>query len=295
MVPGCELPMHDGQACADQPETVFAELADLIRQAELSRDRSVQTAIGPSGIGVECTRWLLHMLNEDPEPAGDMPGGLVNHWAWVGTAIHDRLERDVQRSRETAGRFLTEITVTVGQIGGRPVKGHVDLADVFAKGVVDWKGCGKSSTQKMQSAIRKSGGVETYAKVGDFTIRGWRSGSPGQKYRVQLQSYGLGIMLTLGWAPAWVMNFFIPRNSTRQDAFRSGEVWFWTEPFNAQVALDALDRCNTLADLIRGVGIDAALAMFATEQCTESHCPWCPKVRQSAGPSTTADPFGSGL
>jgi len=296
-VPRCELPDHDGP-CADQPETVAAELADIIRHAELNRDRSVQTAIGPSGIGTECTRWLLHMLAETPEPTADMPGGLVNHWAWVGTAIHDRLERDVKRSPINVDRrFITEVTVTIGQIGGRPVKGHVDLVDKLALGVVDWKGCGKSSTQKMKAAIRKTGGVETVARVGDFAVPGFRGGHPGGKYRAQLQGYGLGVMLTLGILPAWVMNFFIPRNSTRVDAFRSGEVWFWSEPFNPQIAIDALDRCNGLHDLIKSVGLAAALDLFSAEQCTESHCPWCPKLRRepaSAAKSTTADPFGVG-
>ena len=295
-VPGCELPNHDGP-CADQPETVFAELADIIRHAELNRDRSVQKAIGPSGYGVECTRWLLHMLAEDDEPGAT---DIVNHWAWVGTAMHDRLERDVKASPiNNAGpspRFLTEITVTVGHVAGRPMKGHVDVTDAEVGGVVDWKGCGKSSTQKMQSHIRKTGGVEVVAKVGDFTVRGWRGGHPGQKYRRQLQGYGLGVMLT-GRPVKWVMDIFIPRNSTRVDAWRSGEVWFWSEPFDPQIAIDALDRCNGLHDLIQGVGLAAALDLFSAEQCTESHCPWCPKLRRepaSAAKSTTADPFGVG-
>ena len=293
--PGCELESHDGP-CIDQPETVAAALAEIIRHAELSRDRSVQTMIGPSGIGTECTRWLLHMLAED-EPQSSID--VVNHWAWVGTAIHDRLERDVKASLFNKDRrFATEVTVTVGQIAGRPVKGHVDLVDTLAgPGVVDWKGCGKSSTQKMKAAIRKTGGIETLAKLDDFAVPGFRGGHPGGKYRAQLQSYGLGVLLTLGIRPAWVMNYFIPRNSTREDAFRSGEVWFWTEPFDPQIAIDALARCNGLADLIAGVGLEAALAMFATEQCTESHCPWCPRQRREpadAVKSTTADPFGLG-
>lgn len=262
-------------AIIDQPQVIFEELCEIIRHEELNRPRSTQTTIGPSGLGVDCTRWLLHQLAETTEPETG-----VNWWAWVGTALHGRLEDVVRRDPvNLAGpepRFLVETEVLVGQVGGKPVIGHVDLYDTASHTVIDWKGCGKSSTQKFRTAIK-------------------RDGHPGNKYRVQLQAYGLGMLLT-GRPVRQVMNVFLPRNSTARDAFRSGEVWFWSEPFDPQIAIAALERANGLADLLGAVGLAAALAMFADEKCTESHCPWCPKTtgQQPAARSTTADPFGFG-
>ena len=260
----------------DEPQVIFEELCEIIRSEELNRPRSTHTMIGPSGMGTTCTRWLLHQIAETEEPAAG-----ANWWAWMGTAMHGRLEGVVRadpiQQAGPAPRFLIETDVTVGQVGGKPVIGHVDLYDTLSHTVVDWKSCGKSSTQKFRAAIK-------------------RDGHPGSKYRVQLQAYGLGMVLA-SHPVRQVMNVFLPRNSTRADAFASGEIWFWSEPFDPQIAIDALDRCNGLHDLIKSVGLAAALDMFSAEQCTESHCPWCPRQRRepaAAAKSTTADPFGIG-
>lgn len=252
----------------DRPETIFSELTEEIRSEELNRPRSTQRTIGPSGLGVECTRWLLHMLAKDDEPEQ-----WVNWWAWVGTAMHGRLEGIFRASPLQAfepSRWLIESEVTVGKIGDDLIVGHVDLYDTGSQTVIDWKGVGDSSTKKFQANIRKHG-------------------HPGDKYRVQLQAYGLG-MLIAGHPVRQVMNVYLPRNARSMR-----DIWFWSEPFNPQVALDALRRANGLHDLISTVGLAAALEMFQDAPCGESHCPWCPKARQSAAPSTSADPFGSGL
>lgn len=258
------------EAGIDHPLMVAADLLDEIRREELNRPRSVQRTIGPSGLGVECTRWLLHMLAETPEPAAP-----VGWYAWVGTAMHGRLEGILLGSEIQAlgpqPRWLVEQRVTVGQIGHRVIEGNVDAFDVPAKTVVDWKSTGASSTKKLQAAIRKTGGLAVESVVDGLFIRGFVGGWPSVKYRVQLQCYGLGMLLA-GHDVERVMDIFMPRNAAGMN-----DIWFWAEPFDAQVAMAALDRASGLAELIDMVGLDEALAMFADEPCTESHCPWCPK------------------
>jgi hypothetical protein len=162
------LPMLDAlpavsQSRGSDPTLLRDELRHIIADAITNHPRSLQAAIGPSGIGTPCTRKLAHRLLNTPEVSTRPP-------AWkptVGHAIHTWLEDAIRASNDPGEtRYLTELRVCIGQIGGVDITGNLDLYDRCTFTVVDWK------------------------SVGPSRLKHYRSKGPGQEYRVQIHSYG---------------------------------------------------------------------------------------------------------
>ncbi|GEM_PF-1189686 len=223
--------------------TAIAETyLDTIVDSIVNQPRSLQRTIGPSEIGKECDRALLHKLNGDEEPARpDIP------WApTIGTSVHDYLERafdqaSTPQGREP-GRWLTEERVEVGTIGRQVITGSTDLYDTWGKAVIDHKIIGASSRKK------------------------YRAHGPSHQYRVQAHTYGKG-WEDDGFPVRLVMIAFLPREGQLSDSF------IWSEPYDRSIAEDALARVNRLETLRATVGIDAALALYS--ECDDRWCPWC--------------------
>lgn len=246
---------------ADSPAVVWEELLDQIVKHMTEHPRSQQTRIGPSEIGNTCSRALAHAIHEDPEPERG-----PNWKAQIGTWAHAGFEQVFTESiyNHRTGpdgcfefpcpgkgpghkpRYLLEQKVVVGQIGGQDIGGSCDLFDVETGTVVDWKSKGKRTLQEHK-----------------------RHG-PGEKYRIQAHLYGRGWQLR-GYRVRTVMDVFFPRDGELSEAFP------WSEPYDEQVAITALDRCNQLHSLITLVGIDAALAMYP--ECDDPWCSWCRPAR----------------
>lgn len=138
--------------------------------------------------------------------------------AWlptIGTAVHRWLDDTIT---DCDCGWHTEKRVTVGIIGNRIIKGSCDL---FGKStVVDHKVTGANT-------------LKTVSRHG-----------PPQNYRVQGHLYGRGYELE-GEEVHHISLLFLPRNSpSLSDSI------YWTEPYNRDIALAALERADHLAQML---------------------------------------------
>lgn len=172
--------------------------------------------------------------------------------AWrpaVGTAIHAQLE---QWFRAHPALYLVEQRVQVAP----GIAGTCDLYDLDTGTVIDWKGGSQSR------------------------IKQYRANGAPQQYRIQAHLYGLGILRTLSHVPAHVAIVWLPRDGELRD------MHVWTEPWNPQVALDALARLAQIQADLDQLGLTAALDQHPT--CTDTWCGWC---RDTTRPTTLADAY----
>lgn len=201
------------------PVQAMAQVRGVIEDAVINSPRSLQKRIGPSEMGTSCTHCLAAKLAGWQESEQGM--------AWlpfIGTAVHAELERiisDHEAARNalhtTGARWLCEQRVTVGQIGGVEITGSTDLFDVAAGMPVDHKVVGPTKLKKVKAH------------------------GPGTTYRVQAHLYGRG-WVAAGYRVEHVAIWFLPRNDMR--GFDGGLLW--TEPYQEQIAVEALDRANRL-------------------------------------------------
>lgn len=230
---------HDHQ---DTAQKLGDDLLSNIITAIKHHPRSLQKVIGPSEMGVECSRAILHKLNQDTEPDRG-----VGWKPTIGTGVHAWLEDTFNSingdpGNQQHGRWLCELKVNVGTVGGTEIWGSVDLFDMWTGTVIDWK------------------------IVGNSTLRKYRTEGPSQQYRAQAHLYGQGYA-NAGQRVNMVAIAFLPREGELTDSF------IWTEPWNPQIAADTLARVDSLARLLAEVGIDQALAQFPP--CTDRWCDWC--------------------
>lgn len=214
-----------------------------VRTAIVEHPRSQQVALGPSEIGISCSRRLGYKLLHYPEP------DQVNWKATVGTAGHAWLETvfdadNLRQATQLGGqeRWLIETALDVATsptLG--TISGHCDLYDRLTGTVVDHK------------------------FVGPAMLKGYRSKGPSAQYRTQAHLYGLG------WAykkmPVTTVSImFLPRNGELADAH------FWSEPWQPQIALDALNRVEGIALAVKLRGAEA-LTILPT---ADNYCGNCP-------------------
>lgn len=240
----------------DRAKGIADQAFDIMIEAMVNQPRSLQKKIGPSEMGIECSRAILHKLAFTPEPARGP--------AWkpqVGTALHDQQERWFQaaaaKGAAEENRWLCEQSVVVGQIGGEDHKGSTDLFDSWGHAVGDWK------------------------FVGQSMLKHYKSKGPSQQYRTQAHLYGRGWALE-GWKVDLVMIFFIPRDGELTDSL------VWSEPYDESVALNALSRMNQLNGLLQAIGLEQALSLYP--ECEGRFCPWCSPGRKLTA-ATSTNPF----
>lgn len=179
-------------------------------------ERSQQSTMGPSEIGTPCDRRVAMSLLRLPRVN---PGG--DNWAsFVGTYGHTGLAEMLVWADAGSGRYVTEERV---EFPSRYVpKGTLDALDRMLTTVWDWKLMGQWSLDKLK-------------------IEG-----PSPQYRVQLHTYGYGLRIR-GEVVSDVALIGMPRDKSTLD-----DLYVWTEPYNPQVARDALARVarigETLAD-----------------------------------------------
>jgi hypothetical protein len=239
------------------PTLLRDELLHTIRAAITDTPRSQQTRIGPSEIGHPCDRWMSHKLRGTPEVNTRQAPWLPT----VGTAIHGWLEdvfiRDQFSAVRNGGepRWLLETEVSVGKVNGVEITGHCDLYDTVTATIVDWKTTGKTRLDK------------------------YRRHGPGEQYRVQAHAYGRGWQRA-GHPVDTVAICFLPRNAELTDT-----VW-WSEPYDEQIAVDALARAEVIAMANTALG-DAAPAAMATK---DHNCGYCGYFQVNATDLTKACP-----
>lgn len=255
------LPAHLDQRGLD-PDLTGDHLLWLITDAITNHPRSLQQRIGPSEIGHPCARRIGYKLLGQPEN-----DGAPNWKATVGTALHSWLEevieaanRRYEEDTQTGQvRYFTETKVTVGQILGEDIDGSCDVYDRATATVVDWKSVGPTQLTK-------------YKRFG-----------PGDQYRAQAHLYGRGWQAK-GLAVDAVMVVFLPRNG------ELAESYIWHEPYNEQVALDALQRANGIAIAAQALG-HAALTQLPT---ADAWCHMCPYHRARSTDLTQGCPGDAG-
>jgi hypothetical protein len=203
-------------------------------------------------MGHPCARRIAHKL------AGTPPVNTETSWRpTVGTAVHTWLERTFAASNQKLGetRWLIETTVEVGQVGEDHVTGSCDIYDRITALSNDWKIVGPNSLKK------------------------YRTQGPGQQYRTQGHLYGYG-WTRRGLPVDTVAITFLPSNGELADAV------FWHEPYDEQVALDAITRVDAIAGLVKAAGPLAPAAL----PTTDAWCTRCPYYLPAATELTEACP-----
>lgn len=226
----------------DEATAVGETYLDVIVDSIVNQPRSLQKRIGPSELGQDCRRAILHRLaGERPPKRADVP------WKpTIGTAVHDYLERVFDavsaENGSQPGRYLTEETVPVGTLGFEEITGSTDLYDTWGYTVLDHKIIGKSSMTK------------------------YRAHGPSEQYRRQAHLYGQG-WADEGWRVDLVMIAFLPREGELTDTY------LWSEPYNPRIAWETMQRAEQLDQLRKTLGLEGALALY--ERCTDRFCDWC--------------------
>lgn len=240
---------------------IKAELIDMVRWASANAPRSRQRAVGPSEIGVDCMRRLAYRY------AGAEPvNGAADPWfAFVGTAVHENLAIAIDRyNAEVLGppngsrdygqrRYWVEERVTAGA-DQHGVSGSCDLYDAERHVVIDHKVVGATALKK-------------YINHG-----------PSNQYRTQIHLYGLG-HAQAGRPVREVAIAFYPRSGYLTD------LHVWSEPYQPQVAHDALRRATTVRQLAAALPIGHIPAHPDQAACT-----WCPFYRPGGPADTTGCP-----
>lgn len=216
-----------------------AELTYFVEHAIHNAPRSLQKALGPSEIGIECARRLGYKLADAPEV------NVSDGWlATIGTATHAWLAEVFAGANRMLDqeRFLCEQRVTVGSYAGQPVVGSTDLYDRVTRRVVDFKVMGKTTL----TALRRHG--------------------PSGQYRSQGHAYGRG-WIAAGHPVERVAVWGLPRNSQLADSY------LWEEPYDESVVVGALERLDGIATLVSAIGAPA-VELLPTADSYCSHCPW---------------------
>ena len=104
-------------------------LLHVLHAKDASRDRSLQTEVGPSEIG-GCKRKVWYRLNAQPH-TNENQSKLA---AIMGTAIHAAIEEAIGALDPDAKEYLVETEVAYGDM-----KAHVDLFVPSTGAVIDWK------------------------------------------------------------------------------------------------------------------------------------------------------------
>jgi hypothetical protein len=225
-----QLPPVDTQRGGD-PALLFAELKAVIADAITAHPRSQQKRIGPSEIGETCARKLAYKVTGTPEARTLPPGWRPT----VGTATHAWLEEAFIVANGEPARWLLETRIDAGTCAGQALTGSSDAYDRVTATVIDWKVVGPSSMKKYGQAIRAGR-------------------APRADYRIQGHTYGLGFTRR-GLPVDTVAIVFLPSAGELDDAL------MWSEPYDPQVALDAMKRVDRIHALASTLGLAGALPM----------------------------------
>ena len=201
-------------------------------------ERSKQTAIGMSEIGQPCVRRLGYkMLGVEATNKADT-------WlATIGTAVHSWLaERyaTIMIEGTNEPRYLVEHRVMLPD--GTP--GTLDIYDKVNKCIQDWKVVGDSTLKKYKATRH-----------------------PGEQYQVQQHAYGMALQFAeLGYEVNDVVIVFLPRGGALRN------LYVWSEEFNPNYVVAALERNRMAKIATDAVGIDALELLPAVA----AYCDYCP-------------------
>lgn len=192
-------------------------------------DRDVQVRLGPSDLSNQCEVCLgKAFLRETAEDTFGLK-------AWVGTAVHEKLERE-----EKDPFTRKEHKVVVGHVPGYGViKGTCDRFDEMFHTAVDYKTADKKDIIKLKKSfvILSSGAVQFLS-------------SKLAGYYVQAMLYGKGYE-DAGHKVEKVAIFFLPRDSNR-----IADRWYVEFDYRREVAEAALKRAEDIMVWVQDHGLD---------------------------------------
>lgn len=231
-----------------------------------ARDR--QTAPGPSDLADKCDLCVARKIAASLNLGSHTERGFSLK-AWLGTAIHEKLERDLPSVYAHAEQ---EITVDVAEIPGIGlVRGHIDLFLPKRRAAVDWKStdmkklkgyrtqAGPSAyVQGMTAPEREElvrlkamdrGGLLGEADIGRMVMLMSRSeehsGGVPVEYMGQTMLYLYGLR-AMGREADYAVLVFIPRDSNNVS-----DIWVASCAYRPDVAQGVINRASHLAGLVR--------------------------------------------
>lgn len=236
-------------------EMLAQQIAHFIIDADRNSARSLQRSLGPSEAGEPCERQLTYKLLGVPESNSERdPIAAI-----IGTGFHMWMAQAFESRQanlpDGGPRYLIEERVTVRD----DMIGTADLYDRLAALNNDWKLVGASSLDR------------------------YRRHGPGLKYRVQGHIYGMG-QENAGRKPSRVAITFIGRHHELQ-------VHVWSEPYDRQIAVDALarlDRIRARAAALDLAGTPGNWALVPIAD--EPTCVWCPWLKPGSDDLTQGCP-----
>lgn len=222
---------------------IAARVKEMFHQYSNRQDRSQQATMGPSEIGSPCDRRIAMSLLRLP-PVN--PGG--DGWAaFIGTCTHVGLAEMFMWADAGSGRYSAEerLTFPSAHVPG----GTTDLIDRQLWYVGDHKIMGTYSLDKLKTE------------------------GPSQGYRVQGHTYGMGARLK-GYPIEDVVIIGWPRERSSLDA-----LYVWTEPYNPDLAREAIGRVDRIAGLLELADEDDnpdpwTPVEFAIDNSDCNYCPW---------------------
>ncbi len=250
-IPAAPTPLFSAPAGPAAAHPLKANLMRIIRWFEDNSARSQQAEIGPSEVGQDCLRRIAYRLT-GTAAANDT----ADPWfAIVGTAVHDWLAAAIQSwqvislgRKGDQKRYFIEERLQIAD----DLVGNCDLFDVDEGRVIDHKVVGATALKK-------------YIEQG-----------PSSVYRTQVHLYGRGWQLR-GYQVRDVTIAFYPRSN-----YLDG-MHVWSEPYDEQIAIEALNRLATVRQLAASLPADM---IPATPD--PAGCAWCPFYR----PGGPADQSG---
>ena len=228
------------------------DITDIILWANRRSERSQQTELGASEVGVTCLRRLGYRIAGVPEVVEDQ-----DPWpAIVGTAVHTWLEDAVNRFEAVhqVGRWETEMTVHPSA----SVKGHTDAYDKEFFAVIDYKNPGTEAMREI------------------------RKGYVSQQYIDQVMLYALGHMRA-GRRVDRVALIFFPRAG-----YLSGS-YVWAAPYDQAIAEAALERVRkVVGGLIYYKVSDIPENWEKIPASPSKDCSWCSWYKPDAESASPA-------
>lgn len=213
------IKQDNGLVLADYTERIDEMTRAIIQGITRKTGRDEQKSIGPSEIGNPCDYCVGRALcRRYPQywPDDTAHDDHFSLKAWMGTAVHEKLERDV----ELEGA-LKESTVNICELDGYgPISGHVDL--IWNGIITDYKTIDRSRLD----LLRLHGAPVSYVR--------------------QINLYAYGASRNHGMDASVVCLLFIPRDSNK-----IGDAMRIASRADAAVAEDALARLEGLWDRVR--------------------------------------------
>lgn len=230
--------------CTEASEDEMAARTALVRDLtyltitkQSARDK--QKSLGPSDLADPCDVCVARKIaTVCGFPTTPVPR-TFSHKAWIGTAIHQKLERDLPlvypRGSKEDPNFYQEVRATIGEVSGLgTVRGHLDLLLPKRGLVVDYK-------------------TADLARINKYKEKGVPAAHAGQT-----MLYLRGVR-NAGRVARMAALVYIPRDSNDLS-----DIWIATCSYQDPMATGLLNRAQNLVEVVRSNQADK---LVSAEDC----------------------------